>query len=113
MPDIAQRDPAEVASNLTRWLTTRSRIEGSKEAHVEVFDVQAPASNGFSNETILCRVRSDTGGTQHERRLVVRVAPTKHLLFLDADFSIQYRVMQGLTNATTGLRLPRLGWFEE
>ena len=62
----------------------------------EVFDVQAPASNGFSNETILCRTRSADG--DGEKRLVVRVAPTKHLLFLDAEFSTQYRVMRTLAD---------------
>ena len=113
MPDIDQRDPEEVASILTRWLTARSGVAGGNEANIEVFDVQSPALTGFSNETILCRVRSDSGGRRHERRLVVRVAPTKHLLFLNAEFSTQYRVMQSLAAAGAGVRLPKLGWFEE
>jgi aminoglycoside phosphotransferase (APT) family kinase protein len=113
MPDIAQRDPAEVASALTRWLSSRSTENGGNGAQVEVFDVQAPALNGFSNETIMCRVRTDTGGTQSERRLVVRVAPTQHQLFLDADFSTQYRVMQAVSAANHDVPLPTLGWFEE
>ncbi len=86
------------------------RNEGTE---VEVFDVQAPASNGFSNETILCRTRTTTEGAVDERRLVVRVAPTKHLLFLDADFSTQYRVMRTLADAKAGVPLPTLGWYEE
>jgi aminoglycoside phosphotransferase (APT) family kinase protein len=106
VPDIDQRDPDEVAAVLTRWLATKS----DHAAGPEVFDVQAPASNGFSNETILCRTRSSDG---EERRLVVRVAPTKHLLFMDADFSTQYRVMRTLTEGGTGIPLPTLGWYEE
>ena len=106
MPDIDQRDPAEVADVLGRWLATKSP-DGSVP---EVFDVQAPASNGFSNETILCRTRSADG---EERRLVVRVAPTKHLLFMDAEFSTQYRVMKALADGGSSVPLPRLGSYED
>jgi aminoglycoside phosphotransferase (APT) family kinase protein len=106
VPDIDQRDPAEVADILGRWLATKS----PDGAGTEVFDVQAPASTGFSNETILCRTRSAGG---EERRLVVRVAPTKHLLFMDADFSTQYRVMKALADGGSSIPLPRLGFYEE
>ena len=109
MPDLAQRDPSEVASVLSRWLTTKL----GEGARPEVFDVQAPASNGFSNETILCRTRITTKGVTSEQRLVVRVAPTKHLLFMDAQFDTQYRVMRSLSDGDTGIPLPPLGWYEE
>ena len=102
VPDIDQRDPDEVAAILTRWLATKA----ADGAGPEVFDVQAPASNGFSNETILCRTRTADG---EERRLVVRVAPTKHLLFMDAEFSTQYRVMRALADGGSAVPLPPLG----
>jgi aminoglycoside phosphotransferase (APT) family kinase protein len=105
VPDIDQRDPDEVASILTRWLSTKA----DDGAGPEIFDVQAPASNGFSNETILCRTRSRDG---EERRLVVRVAPTKHLLFMDAEFSTQYRVMKALADGGSSVPLPPLGHYE-
>jgi aminoglycoside phosphotransferase (APT) family kinase protein len=112
MPDVGQRDPNEVAANLTRWLRAKSAATGETgDPRIEVFDVEAPASNGFSNETILCRVRSD--GDALPQRLVVRVAPTRHSLYLDANFSTQYRVMQALASGNTSVPLPRLGWFEE
>ena len=91
---------------LTRWLATKSPAGSGPE----VFDVQAPASNGFSNETILCRTRNADG---QERRLVVRVAPTKHLLFMDAEFSTQYRVMKALAGGGSAVPLPPLGDYEE
>ena len=100
VPDISQRDPDQVAAILSRWLATKS-ADGSGP---EVFDVQAPGSNGFSNETILCRTRSAGGD---ERRLVVRVAPTRHLLFLDAGFSTQYRAMRALADVGSAVPLPR------
>ncbi len=109
MPDIAQRDPEHVASVLSTWLRTKL----GADAKPEVFDVQAPGSNGFSNETILCRTRTTAGTTTSEKRLVVRVAPTKHLLFMDAHFDTQYRVMRTLADGNTGVPLPTLGWYEE
>jgi aminoglycoside phosphotransferase (APT) family kinase protein len=104
VPDFSQRDPAEVASTLSRWLATKGR------PGVEVFDVQAPMANGYSNETILCRTRDAEVG---EQRLVVRVAPSKHLLFMDALFSKQYRVMRTLADGGTSVLLPHLGPYEE
>ena len=106
MPDISQRDPEEVAATLTRWLATKA----DDGRGPEVFDVKAPGSNGFSNETILCRTRAADGD---EQRLVVRVAPTKHLLFLDAEFSTQYRAMRALADGGSAVPLPRLGWYED
>jgi aminoglycoside phosphotransferase (APT) family kinase protein len=109
VPDIDQRDPAEVAGTIARWLTSRLGEDSSPE----VTDVEAPASNGFSNETILCTVRYREGGLMRERPLVVRVAPTKHTLFPDAEFSTQYRVMRTLAESGSGVPLPPLGWYEE
>lgn len=109
MPDVTQRDPAATAATLGRWLATRLP-EGASPV---VADVEAPASNGFSNETILCRARWQSGGATEERRIVVRVHPTRHLLFLDADFSVQYRVMRALHDAGAGVPLPTLRWYED
>jgi aminoglycoside phosphotransferase (APT) family kinase protein len=109
MPDITQRDPDAVADTLSRWLATRLP-EGAEPS---VSDVNAPAANGFSNETILCTATWTADGTQVEKPLVVRVAPTKHLLFPDADFAVQYRVMRSLADAGSGVPLPPLGWYEE
>ncbi len=111
MPDIGQRDPQEVANTLSRWLTTRL----PDGAGPSVTGVEAPASNGFSNETILCTAswRDAGSGRPVDHPLVVRVAPTGHQLFPDADFSVQYRVMAALADAGTPLPLPPLGWYEE
>ncbi len=108
MPDNAGRDPAEVAGTLARWLAGRL----PPDADPEVVEVEAPESNGFSNETILCRATWTAEGRREPRRLVVRVAPTRHQLFLDADFSVQYRVMRSLAGRRAGVPLPPLGWYE-
>ena len=41
------------------------------------------------------------------------MAPTKHLLFLDAEFSTQYRAMRALADGGSAVPLPRLGCYEE
>jgi len=109
MPEIVQRDPLEVADALGGWLA--ERLEAG--AAPEVANVEAPTSTGFSNETILCRATWSENGDRAAHRIVVRVAPTKHLLFLDADFSVQYKVMAALTEARSGVPLPPLRWFED
>jgi aminoglycoside phosphotransferase (APT) family kinase protein len=109
VPDIDQRDPDEVRAVLGRWLAGRL----GAGAQPEVTEVDAPASNGFSNETILCRATWTEGGQRGERRLVVRVAPTKHLLFMEAEFDTQYKVMRALADGGTDVPLARLGWYEE
>ncbi|HLN16507.1 MAG TPA: phosphotransferase family protein [Acidimicrobiales bacterium] len=108
MPEIVQRDPAEVAETVARWLATHL----GEAAAPEVGEVSAPMTTGFSNETIMCRATWIEGGRRADRRLVVRVAPTKHLLFLEADFSLQYRVMLTLAEGDAGVLLPPLRWFE-
>lgn len=109
MPDIDQRDPAEVATILARWLSTKV----GAGAEVSITEVQAPASNGFSNETILCRTHVTRDGVTEDKRLVVRVAPTKHLLFMNAAFDTQYKVMKAVADSRSGVPLPTLGYFEE
>lgn len=109
MPDLAQRDPDEVSAVLSAWLATKL----GPGANPAVSDVNAPASNGFSNETILCRARWRRDGRPVDERLVVRVAPTRHLLFLDAKFSTQYKVMKTLADGGSDVPLPPLGWYEE
>jgi aminoglycoside phosphotransferase (APT) family kinase protein len=109
VPDNAGRDPSEVAATLSSWLATRLP-DGARPV---VSSVEAPAANGFSNETILCEADWEVGGRRVPHRLVVRVAPTRNLLFLDAEFSTQYRVMRTLADGGAGVRLPPLGWYEE
>jgi len=109
VPDNAGRDPEHVATTLSGWLATR--LPGG--AHPVVSSVEAPAANGFSNETIMCVATWSEHGQPVRRRLVFRVAPTRHHLFLDAEFSTQYKVMRALADGAAGVQLPPLGWFEE
>jgi aminoglycoside phosphotransferase (APT) family kinase protein len=109
VPEIVHRDPTETAAVLGRWLATRLP-KGAKPA---VYDLTAPTATGFSNETIMCRASWVEDGQQVDRRLVFRVHPTTNLLFLDADFSVQYRVMSALADGDSGVPVPPLRWYEE
>jgi hypothetical protein len=108
MPELVQRDPVEVANALTAWLATKL----PRNAEPAVSEVAAPAATGFSNETIMCQANWNEGDLRQTRRLVVRVHPTRHLLFLEADFSAQYRVMRALSEGGAPIPLPPLGWYE-
>jgi len=109
VPDIGQRDPEQVADVLTRWLGDKLPAGSSPR----VSDVEAPVANGFSNETILCSASWLDHGERIDHPMVVRVAPTRHLLFMDADFSVQYRVMKALADSGSPVPLPPLGWYED
>jgi len=108
VPELTDRDPVQLASVLTQWLASKLP-EGSDP---EVLEADAPGSNGFSNETILVKARWNEGGESVERKLVFRVHPTRHTLFLEADFSLQYRVMKAL-QGQPGVPVPNLRWFED
>jgi len=68
MPDLNERDPIELQRTLAEWLATKL----GPGAAPEVTEVLAPASNGFSNETVLCRAKWDDGSGSEEHRLVFR-----------------------------------------
>jgi aminoglycoside phosphotransferase (APT) family kinase protein len=95
-------------ASLTTWL--RGTLGG--DANPEIIDLNAPASSGFSNETILLTARWSEGDERAEHRLVVRVHPTQHTLFLEADFSLQYNVMHALQDQER-VPVPSLRWYED
>ena len=108
VPELTQRDPGVLNASLTTWL--RGTLGG--DANPEIIDLNAPASSGFSNETILLTARWSEGDERAEHRLVVRVHPTQHTLFLEADFSLQYNVMHALQDQER-VPVPNLRWYED
>ena len=108
MPELTERDPAHLTAVFSSWLASQLGA-GSDPAVVEI---NAPGANGFSNETILMTARWTEDGETADHRLVVRVHPTKHTLFLDADFSLQYEVLKNL-QGQPAVPVPTLRWYEE
>lgn len=96
------RDPDELRATLTRWLADRVDDE------VTVTEAGGPPTTGFSNETILCD--ATWGGEAH--RLVFRVQPTAHTVFVDDRFAEQHRVMTAL-GPVDDVPVPTLRWYED
>ena len=108
MPELTERDPEALHASLTAWL----RKTLGESADPVITDLHAPTSSGFSNETILLTATWSEDGERSEHRLVLRVHPTRHTLFLDADFTLQYRVMNALQDQPT-VPVPTLRWYED
>lgn len=106
MTIATRRDPEAVSESLHRWFLTRAGARAV--AGVEV----TPSKSGFSNETLMCRVRwIDAAEQSHDDNLVLRIEPTQHQLFPGSDALRQAAVMAGLASASD-LPLPRVRFTE-
>jgi aminoglycoside phosphotransferase (APT) family kinase protein len=108
VPIPEQRDLEATRPVLARWLA--ARMPDARD--VEVGPVSGPALTGFSNETLLFDATWTEHGRRDTRGLVVRVAPTRHHLFLDPDFEFQYRVIRAL-GEHTDVPMPPMRWYED
>lgn len=108
MPELTERDPDHLSTVFSAWLAGQL----GPDADPSIVGITAPGSNGFSNETILMTARWSEDGEVADHKLVVRVHPTKHTLFLEADFSLQYKVLSNL-QGIAGVPVPNLRWYEE
>jgi aminoglycoside phosphotransferase (APT) family kinase protein len=107
VPIPQQRDMDLTRKQLAGWLGARMpQAEG-----VAVSEIGGPAFSGFSNETLIFDASWNESGKAHRQGFVVRVKPTAHTVFLEAEFETQWKVMQAL--ADTGVPLPKLFWFED
>jgi aminoglycoside phosphotransferase (APT) family kinase protein len=89
------RDPERTRGALEAWLARAL-------SPADVTNIRGPAATGYSHETIIF----DAG----DRSLVARVEPTTHSLFLDADFSKEWRILRALSD--TDVKAPRVLAFE-
>ncbi len=93
MPATTQRDPGETKAALRSWLG--ARLVDVRD--VSIGSLQTPPANGFSSETILFDASwVGPGGPVRDHRLVARVAPSGHTVFLEPDFVCQCRVLEVL-----------------
>ena len=109
MPIPAQRDLEQARKTLTGWLARKF----PDATDLDLSEVTGPAFTGFSNETLMFDaswVTSD--GSPTHQGMVVRVKPTGHTVFLEAEFEVQYRIMQ-ILGRETDVPVPALIGFEE
>ena len=109
MPIPQHRDLEVTRKSLTQWLARKL----TPATGVTLSEIGGPAFSGFSNETLIFDARwTDPSGTAHDDGYVIRVQPTDHTVFLEAEFATQYRVMRLLAEKTD-IPVPPVLWFEE
>jgi aminoglycoside phosphotransferase (APT) family kinase protein len=80
----------DYAQALEQWLPTRL---SAREVRVSGL---TRAGEGSSNETVVFTASGSAGGQTFERRLVLRVQPSEHQLFLEPDAVREARVVQAV-----------------
>ncbi|HSO95559.1 MAG TPA: phosphotransferase family protein [Acidimicrobiia bacterium] len=107
MPIPEQRDLEQARATLAAWLTRQL----PDATGVQVGPISGPAATGFSNETLLFDASWVTDGAPVEESLVLRVKPTQHTVFLEADFEQQYLVLRTL-GEHSDVPVPPVRWYE-
>lgn len=107
MPIPELRDLTEARATLAAWLA--KQLPDVTEMHVG--PIAGPSSTGFSNETLLFDASWVTRGRTVTESLVLRVKPTQHMVFLEADFEQQYLVLRTL-GERSGVPVPPVRWYE-
>jgi aminoglycoside phosphotransferase (APT) family kinase protein len=102
------RDLDQLGKQLTAWL--QNRLGNADDIRVD--DLDYPRGAGLSHETILFDASWSAGGQRHNRGMVARIRPTRHLVFPDNLFEEQYRLMTVLHNHGA-VRVAEPYWFEE
>ncbi|MDH6676872.1 aminoglycoside phosphotransferase (APT) family kinase protein [Rhodococcus sp. LBL1] len=108
-PVASRTDPAELGARLQAWLGTKLPVG----ADPEVTDVQVPAANGMSNETILFDALWNEDGERRHHYLVARIAPAPSgvPVFPSYDLDQQYQVIKAV-GAHSPVPVPRVYWSE-
>jgi aminoglycoside phosphotransferase (APT) family kinase protein len=106
MPTPWQRDHAADRERLQRWL--RPRLAGAEG--LELSELRAPQSSGFSNDTLLFEIGYRQAGRAHREALVARIQPTGFQVFPEYDMALQFRTLELL--AETDVPVPRARWLE-
>lgn len=107
MPTPWKRDLDLARRSLTTWM--QKQLPGARG--LELSELSAPQSSGFSNETLLVDARYQLDGRPLRERLVVRVQPTGFQVFPEYDMRLQFETMSLL--AKTDVPVPRMYWIEE
>jgi len=108
MPIPEQRDLDKARGVIRDWLA--GKLPDARDLTIST--LVGPAFTGFSNETLLFDASWREGGEARSAGYVIRVKPTSHTIFLEADFDSQYKVIKALSE-NTDVPLPPVHWFED
>jgi aminoglycoside phosphotransferase (APT) family kinase protein len=106
MAIMVRRDPAAIHAALLPWLRTRLQ-----PAETIALAPLRAATGGSSSETLLMDVSITEHGATRQARWVLRIQPTLHQIYQDADVERQYRVLDVLARASQ-VPVPRVLWHE-
>jgi aminoglycoside phosphotransferase (APT) family kinase protein len=101
------RDSETTRARLTQWCSERLG-QGSE---VNVVLAEGPATTGYSHETIIFDATWTHVDSTVHRRLIARVEPSTHTVFLDGNFHDEYRVAEILAT-NTDLPVPAVYGYE-
>jgi aminoglycoside phosphotransferase (APT) family kinase protein len=82
-----------------------------KASDIRLTELRYPLGAGMSHETILFDASWTENGQKRQRGMVVRIKPTRHLVYQDDMFEKQYRLMQ-LMHDGDYVRVARPLWIE-
>ena len=99
-------DAAALPGRLCAWLT---QVRGL--ADVTIDEVSAPVGTGASSDTILFDVTWSGPSGPERNRLVVRIAPTTHVVYPEDTFALQFEVLRALADGSP-VPVARVHWFE-
>jgi aminoglycoside phosphotransferase (APT) family kinase protein len=108
MPIPEQRDLAAARADIRDWLAKKL----PERTDLTISELSGPAFTGFSNETLLFDAIWTEDGAEQREGLVLRVEPTRHHLFLDPDFEIQYKVIDTL-GRNSDVPVAPMRWYED
>jgi aminoglycoside phosphotransferase (APT) family kinase protein len=108
MPIPEQRNLDNARIVIRDWLA--EKLPDAR--HLSISALIGPAFTGFSNETLIFDATWTDSDEPRSAGYVIRVKPTTHTIFLEADFDSQYRVMKTLSEHTD-VPLPPVHWFED
>jgi aminoglycoside phosphotransferase (APT) family kinase protein len=108
-PQTFTRDLEQTRSALEGWLAARR----PDVASVRVSQLDIPATNGMSTETLLFEAVWDEDGSERTEPLVARVAPdpANVPIFRQYDLEGQFEIMRQVA-LHTSVPVPRVHWLE-
>jgi aminoglycoside phosphotransferase (APT) family kinase protein len=102
-----ERDLEKTAEDIKGWLAPKLGLPASE---VEIKDLDAPLSTGFSSDTLLFDLVYMNDGAKHSEGLVARLEPEEYVMFPYYDVAAQAKAMQLLEH--TDVPVPVVRWFE-
>jgi len=102
-----ERDLDQTAEQLKKWLSPKLSVP--VEA-IEIEDLDAPLSTGFSSDTLLFDLVYSKDGTEQREGLVARLEPEEYVMFPYYDVAAQAKTLQLLE--ATEVPVPVVRWSE-